>query len=500
MSESRLMFSLWVVFPLFLFLQNRTVAEQISSEQEKDIEPSLGFYIQLGLENNLGIKQQNSSLSQEEIRLKKTKKEELYPQLDLELTSGQNKESKWVITDGETYKDVTISKDKSASVNASISRPHPLGGKLRFGVNYDVSVGDVPGWGLTIESQEPLSRYSRERLKKPFMDQEEQLEKEKLRLEERINEIIFQVSTSYVELQMSNLSILLKNNELKDLKDTLEITNLKFKKGIIPEIDILQMELQTSSLETEIGILKNQRNEKISRFCHLCMGEINPLGIWSKEFDSLGEGWLAKEKTQDCYREKIESLKSRVDTTDLSEIKHSPEVKIKYLEIEGAKRKINETMDLNAPFVTPFFRIKHSDDVRSEEIGLSVKFSIFDKGVKAEEIKLVCATLVQQEIELKNLLIENQIGLTTTLDNILDKEKRIDVQKKNLNLAGQIYEIAKIKHARGLISAKDLLDDHGQVFSKQKELLQLEIDLYLDYINIFKLTSQLYDAYQENLF
>ncbi len=180
------------------------------------------------------------------------------------MTAGQSK----VISEGEE----SITEEKpTVELTTSLSRPHPLGGKLKLNLNGSTALekdGDSM-WSMGIESEEPFSIYQRQNLRDPFIDEKLQLNITRLNLEERINELIYEVVTSYSELQKLILTMQVKERELGDLKDNLEIAKLQFEKGIIPEIDILQIDLQRSIVETEIEQLKKEQKSGLARFYHL---------------------------------------------------------------------------------------------------------------------------------------------------------------------------------------------------------------------------------------
>ncbi len=450
-------------------------------------ESPLSTFIQTALEYNLGVKSERLSLSQKEIELNKVKKEEFNPQITVGLTAGQSK----VISEGEE----SITEEKpTVELTTSLSRPHPLGGKLKLNLNGSTALekdGDSM-WSMGIESEEPFSIYQRQNLRDPFIDEKLQLNITRLNLEERINELIYEVVTSYSELQKLILTMQVKERELGDLKDNLEIAKLQFEKGIIPEIDILQIDLQRSIVETEIEQLKKEQKSGLARFYHL-------VGSNTISFDQnqqeLSIGRLSYDGSIKSLREKI-GRPAQIPSL----LKNTPQVRIKEIEIEQAKRRVKGAESLNLPVFIPSFTINNERDFREEIIKLSVSFPFYDGGVKKEEIKSAKILLQQQEITLTNLFSNAKIELTTALDELTNKEKRLLVQEKNVEIASQIYEIARIRHQRGLISSKDLLDHQMELFGQQKILSEQQIDLYLNYVLILKLTGVIYHAYQEGIF
>ncbi len=454
----------------------------------------LHLFIQLALEHNLSLKSQQLLLSEKKISLNKAKKEEFNPQIEARLGTGWNK-SKYTDSQGGGFfwwwgeegggdKDKWQKEDPTLDVAMDISRPSLWGSKLKLNIKYDkvIQKESQGRWEFSLESEEPVSLFQRKLIKDPLLDEKEHLQIAKLNLEDKINDIIYEVVTSFSELNRQNLQLNIKTSELQDLQDNLQIAKIKFEKGIIPEIDILQLELQIQLVQSEIETLKREKNERRLRFYNL-------LGTKTTLVESYD------------YLARIKDIKQQFGTQEvlLSALNHTTEVKIKQIGITQAQRKLKEAESKNLPVLVPSYAINKDKTTREERVRLSVRSPLYDRGVKKEEIKMAKNSLQQSVIELQDILNNSQIELSTTLEEIRDKERRLDVQQKNISLASQIYEISKIRHQRGLISSKDLLEYQTNLFREQKALFEQQIDLYLDYIKIFKLKGDLFHAYQENL-
>ena len=94
----------------------------------------LSTAIKLALENNPSLQSERLSLSKEEIILNKARRQEFYPEIEAKITQGETKETSWEKDEeGVERKVTTKTKDKPAlEIDAGISRPHPLGGKLKL--------------------------------------------------------------------------------------------------------------------------------------------------------------------------------------------------------------------------------------------------------------------------------------------------------------------------------------------------------------------------------
>lgn len=463
--------------------------------------------IQLALEHNLDLKSERLSLVNEATNLVKAKKEEFYPEVGFSSVIDERlrKTTQIKSEDREWKEQITLKEKPSVELSSSVSRPHSFGGKIKLNLKTTQELKGQDSWDMTLDSEEPLSRSARQIIKDPLFDERLQVDIANLSLSEKIDEIISAVVSSYCDLQKVDSSLNIKKKELEDLQTNLEISRLKFEKGLIPEMDIFQMELQGSSVLSEMETIKKDRRGQVSRFLQI-------LGMQSTIEDSLTqrrEGIGTQSTIEDVqnsredFLDKIKALKVFVEScpqlSGTQSIMSIPQVKTKYIQLELSKRRLQEAVSKNAPVLTPAFTINRSGNTTNEEFRASVKFPIYDKGVKKEEIKIAQASLSQAEIELKNLLINTQIDITTTLDEIRDTERRIVVMEKDIGLLEKIYEIARIKHSRGLISAKDMLEYQTDVFCKRKSIFEEQTDLFLDYIKLLKTTGELYRAYQNFL-
>ncbi|MDI6782426.1 MAG: TolC family protein, partial [bacterium] len=240
------------------------------------------------------------------------------------------------------------------------------------------------------------------------------------------------------QLQRLNSTFIIKAKEFEDLQDNIEISKLKLEKGLIPEMDIFQMELQASSVLSEMETLKKERRNQMARFAQVLGTQT---GI--EDMQNSQEDFLEWSKVLKGY---VGHYQQPIDNPLTPFFKGEfPQVKIKYIQIEIAERRLKEAEAKNTPVLIPAFTVNRLKNTTQEEFKASVKFTLYDKGVKKEEIKLAQASLSQAKIELNNLLINTRIDITSTLDEIKDTERRMEVLNKDIGISEKIYEIAKIK-------------------------------------------------------
>jgi len=301
--------------------------------------------IQLALENNVELQSQRFSLSKEEISLNKAKKSEFYPEIEAKITQGETKETTWEKDEeGVERKVTTKTKDKPAlQLDSTLSRPHLLGGRLKINLKLATGLESSQDnkWEVGLESEEPLSSYQRKKAKDPLQNERLSLNIAKIDLEDRINETIYSCIEQYYELQNLKIGLSIKEQELKDLKETLEISKLKAEKGIIPEMDILQIELQISSVTNEIESLKREEKVRLARFGLFLGTEIKH---------------EANESQKDNINNDIEKIKPYA-FADLEDLERFSQIKRKRIELEQAKRALEEAKSKNLPIFIPSYSI-----------------------------------------------------------------------------------------------------------------------------------------------
>ncbi|MFH0774282.1 MAG: TolC family protein [bacterium] len=442
--------------------------------------------IRLALENNVALQSERLSLSKEEISLNKAKRSEFYPEIEAKITQGETKEITWEKDEEGVERRVTTkTKDKPAlELDSTLSRPHPLGGKLRLNLKTTTGFQGSQDnkWEVGLESEEPLSRYQRKKAKEPLANEKLSLNIARIDLEDKINETIYSCVEQYYDLQNLKISLEIKEKELKDLQDSLEISKLKAEKGIIPEMDILQIELQISSVFNEIESLKKEEKDKLNRFGLF-------LGI---------EQTAVVESQKDNINNEIEKVRDYA-SADLEDLEKFSQIKRKRIEIEQAKRALEEAKSKNLPVFIPSYSISGDKKERQEKLSLSLSLTLYDKGIQKEEIKEAKINLSQARLELKNLLSSIKIDIAETMGDIDNRAMRLKTSEDDISLSEKLYEIARIKYERGLISAKDLLEYQRDLFTKQSNVFSENSQLFLDYIKLIKMKGGLYDAYKENI-
>ncbi|MEW6007772.1 MAG: TolC family protein [bacterium] len=315
---------------------------------------SLEDFITLAIENNQELKIERLALNKQEFSFKKARKAEFYPEVSLSLSASEAKETvELKDEEGKEYKQTTKTKQKpTLEAITGISRPHPLGGKLKLNLKLSgvIDEKDKEKGELSLESEEPISLYQRKVIKEPLLDEKEDLLLSEISLNKKIEDLIYNVISSYCELQRLSSSIMVKENEFNDLKDTLEIAKAKLEKGIIPELDVFQISVSLKTCEIELSSLRREREEKWVRFLYL-------LGTSS-----------ARLEIKDCnWNERIKRLKE----LKIERRENNLELKIKNIEIERAKRALKEARAENAPIFVPSYTIT-IDEIKKQIAGCQV--------------------------------------------------------------------------------------------------------------------------------
>jgi len=452
------------------------------------------------------LKSDEISLAKAKTDFNKAKKEEFYPEIKADLARGRSKKTQWLGDEElKEYKQTTKIKEKpTLEINSEIARPHPLGGKLKLNLKVSevFKTESKDSWELKLESEEPVSGYRRNNLKDPLYEQKLQLQIAHLNQEEKINGIIYKVIHAYSGLKKLDSQLVIKQKELEDLQNNLEISKFKLEKGLIPEMDIFQMELQISSVLIEIEGLKKEKRKGLEEFYYI----LGTQTLQKQQVDGDKGNDLQdkikglKEWISNYFRFSIFDFRF-VDKQIQTWVENSqiPTIKKQQVELELAKRKLKDAQTKNIPTIIPSFTVNKDKGQKEEAFRVAVNLPVYDKGIKKEEIKSAQASLSQAEIELTNLKWNLQIEIKGLCDEIENMERRIEIEEKNLKLAEEIYEIAKIKHQRGLISAKDLLEYQMQLFQKQKHLFEEQIEIFLKIIEILKTVGGLSHAFMEKI-
>lgn len=302
------------------------------------------------------------------------------------------------------------------------------------------------------------------------------IEMKKLLYQKSEEDIIYQVSTLYYNLQiLDNTRAFLDSNMINSNKLLATITLLKDNQ-LATGVDVNKIELQVNQLENRMEIVKNQQMQAMNMLKFLIgksdanitisnqirVGntsnnyEVNPINIKLKEKKTE----LIKQEITNLKNERLPSLMliGNYGTTGF-----------------GYNEKPNDFLD--------FYPIGF--------VGLKLNVPIFTGTVLPKKVEQKSIELQNNELEIGIIKDKNKIDIENAINIRQTTFKQIENSKANVDLANTIYNQTLLQHSQGLANITDILLADNTLRQSQQEYLSNLIDYLKSDLEYRKLTGHL---------
>ncbi len=260
-------------------------------------------------------------------------------------------------------------------------------------------------------------------------------------------EVTYLTVQLYYQILMMSEAIKVINENLSLLEQRLSMMKKKYEAGETSSFDILSMEVQISSVsseilnvETSLKKLKMQFNKIIGRSPDTIVQLQDSLTFIPVSMD-----------------EKILSQEAFANRIELKQLQEKEKQ-------ASLQKDISSTM--NKPNVDLFFNwdirngyLPNVDIFKgSWNAGLSFSFPLFDGFRTSSQVQQAEVSLKITQMQYDDTKDEIAIEIKNVLLDLQTKEKQIEIEQKKIELTKQTLITAEERYQRGLVSTLDLLD------------------------------------------
>lgn len=264
------------------------------------------------------------------------------------------------------------------------------------------------------------------------------------------------------------------------LSDTREI----YKNGFAEKLDVSKAEVSLTNLKTEKLRLQNQLETGLLGLKLLIGMPTNQQLVLT---DTLPEEIYSEEilDTQFKYTERPEyeqlSLSKRLNEYNIKRYKLSylPSVSLRSSYYQIAQRNSFNFFKANQPWFP------------SSNVGLSINVPIFDGLAKAARVRTAKLQLEQANNNLENLELSIDKEIAESRINIRSSVASMEYQKKNMELAEEVYNQTKLKYEEGLGSNIEITNAQAELTSAQNNYYAALYDAIIARIDFLKATGKL---------
>jgi outer membrane protein TolC len=262
------------------------------------------------------------------------------------------------------------------------------------------------------------------------------------------HEIVFQTKKVFHDVLVAERLVLVNNDSLGFLRTQMAETEVRYERGMVPELDVLALKVRVADAETEVT--KAQNALKIAR------ESFNKLLNFDLDSEVVFEGEL-----------KFEPILVSTEEAVAAGEKGRPEMKKAALQLEMVKESIRVAMadskasvNLNARYIldsTPgAFNIGGEEDTWNAQVVCSMP--VFDGFKTRSNVAEARENVEQVQLQVEQLKKEINLEVRTSINNLNEGEKVIHTQGMNVQRSEEALKAARERYAVGKASYLEFLE------------------------------------------
>jgi outer membrane protein TolC len=350
--------------------------------------------------------------------------------------------------------------------NLTISQPLPTDGNIyiRAGIytlqDFHKSRSDAK-LSTRIGLNQPLEAFftynslqaSLKEAKLAYERQQKQLDRAKLDMEYRI-------TSSFFQLVKSRESKKIAKQALKNQEEAYNLARNKFKAGVIPEVQALQMEVDFGETQNSYETARARERQVANDFKQLLDIELSDsvalnynLDYEMVYVDKNKAVQLGLQNRLEIQEQKINKQLARLDIKRRKVNGQITGNLSAYYDFQGV-----ETAVLHPAYSQLFQGAYHNlaDRPGNRGISLNLSIPIWDWGVNEARVEAARSRLRQSEYALRNEKVNVKKDVIATVDQLKTSLSNLKLLEKNVKVAEKSYNISKKRFANGDISSQEL--------------------------------------------
>lgn len=291
-------------------------------------------------------------------------------------------------------------------------------------------------------------------------------------------DLVYNLAQVYIQLQIADKQQSLIEGNIARTDKLLEMTRLQYKEGIAKKVDVDQLNVNLTNLQTQLSSSKNDFNKLLNSIKLLMNIDVaQPLVIAVPGVRQLP---VSKELVLEA-------------NTDLNILEK--QIALQELNTKSIKAGFLPTVSLTAnygkQFQTGELFDKSTNGFESGNYSLNVNIPIFDGFSKRNKIAQSNIVLKQLQINKEYLTKNVKNEFQTATENLNQNEKVAQAQEQNMKVAEELYNVAKLSFTEGISPLSELINAENSLREAQTQYLTASLQMNLAELETMKTSGQL---------
>ncbi|MCB0570237.1 MAG: TolC family protein [Phaeodactylibacter sp.] len=294
--------------------------------------------------------------------------------------------------------------------------------------------------------------------------------------------LVYNIAQLYLQLQITDKQKEILNANLGRVVQLIGITEAQLQEGLIKKVDVDQLRVNRTNLETEIQSLDINYGQQLSLLkYYMGMPMDTPMQIVGLEEAELEYPLSQGLNLQ--YNTTLRQLQKQEELTGLE----LQSVKDGYFPVLSAFASYNWQGQSDKLFS----KENKMNTFGSGMWGLSLSIPVFDgfqKKFKAQQIEVSQRQLALQSRQVAN---QTQMEFHNATEQLRQSRSLISQQEKNMQLAEELYSITKLSYQEGVAPLTELLNAETSLKEAQTQYLTATLQQKLAELGHLKTSGEL---------
>lgn len=294
-------------------------------------------------------------------------------------------------------------------------------------------------------------------------------------------ELIYQVVNLYMQIQMTKKQMELVNGNIERMKILLEITNAQFKEGIIKKVDVDQLKVNNTNLATQLS-------NSVYSYSQLMNNLKTTIGI--SVYTALDiQDTLGAEKNLP-----VSDVLMLNQNTDLNLLNY--QIKLQQLNTDNIRAGYKPTLSAFFNYgkqaqSNMLFKGSKYTKFGSGVWGLQLAMPIFDGFARRNRILQSKLKVNQMELNKTYMISNINSDFVNASNNLTHNRKILNAQQENMQLAEELYKVAKLSYTEGITPLPELINAENGLREAQTQYLTALLQINIAQLDQMKTSGQL---------
>ena len=300
-------------------------------------------------------------------------------------------------------------------------------------------------------------------------------------------DLVYNLANLYVQLQMTEKQKELLAGNIDRIKRLLEITNAQFKEGIIKKVDLDQLKVNFTNLQTQLASVDNNYSQLLNNI-KLLMNIIVDQPITLVDDPGGVKVNVSRQLNVDA-------------NTELNII--DKQIQLQQLNTDNIKAGYKPSLSLGANFgrqwqTNTIFKGSGTSGFSSGYYSVNLALPIFDGNRKKNQVAQ--SSIATKQLALNKEYLANTIRsqFQTATNNLNQNQRVLQAQSQNIKVAEDLYNVARLSYTEGVAALSELINAENGLREAQSQYLTAMLQTNLAELETMRTSGQLSQLIKDN--